>query len=185
MNETLKIIRNRRSIRKFKAEQIPDPELEEILDCALYAPNSRNQQKWHLTVIQNKETFDKMESLMKENMIKSGVEFLAKRAQDPNYHAFFNAPTVILVTGDEKARFVEIDCAAAAQNILLAAESLSIGSHIMTFSEFLFASEKGNDLKKETGVPDDYKHICTIALGYKDETPAAKPRNKDVINYIK
>jgi len=185
MNETLKIIRNRRSIRKFKAEQIPDPELEEILDCALYAPNSRNQQKWHFTVIQNKETFDKMESLMKENMIKSGVEFLAKRAQDPNYHAFFNAPTVILVTRDEKARFVEIDCAAAAQNILLAAESLSIGSHIMTFSEFLFASEKGNDLKKETGVPDDYKHICTIALGYKDETPAAKPRNKDVINYIK
>lgn len=184
MNETLNIIRNRRSIRKFKAEQIPDPELEEILDCALYAPNARNQQKWHFTVIQKKETLEEMERLMKENMIQSGVEFLAKRAQDPNYHPFFKAPTVILVTGDETARFVEIDCGAAAQNICLAAESLRIGSHIMTLSEFLFASEKGNELKKGIGVPDGYKHICTIALGYKDETPAAKPRNKDVINYI-
>jgi nitroreductase len=185
MNETLKVIRNRRSIRKFKVEQIPHSELEEILDCALCAPNARNQQKWHFTVIQNREMLERMENVMKENMMNSGIEFLAKRARDPDHRTFYNAPTVILVTGDEKTRFVEIDCAAAAQNILLAAESLEIGSHIMTSSEFLFASEKGNDLKKEIGVPDGYKHICTIALGYKDETPDAKPRNKDVINYIK
>jgi nitroreductase len=180
-----KIIRSRRSIRRFKAEQIPDSDLEEILDCALYAPNARNQQKWHFTVIQNKEMLDRMENVMKENMINSGIEFFAEKARDPNHRTFFNAPTVIMVTGDEKARFVEIDCAAAAQNILLAAESLGIGSHIMTSSELLFASEKGNRLKKEIGVPDGYKHVCAIALGYKDETPAAKQRNKDVINYIK
>jgi nitroreductase len=185
MNETLKVIRNRRSIRRFKVEQIPNSELEEILDCALCAPNARNQQKWHFTVIQNRGMLDKMENVMKENMMNSGVEFLAKRARDPDYRAFYGAPTVILITGDEKTRFVEIDCAAAAQNILLAAESLDIGSHIMASSEFLFASEKGDDLKKEMGVPDGYKHICAIALGYKDETPDAKPRNKDVINYIK
>ena len=185
MNETIEVIRKRRSIRRFRTEQIPDPELQEILDCALYAPNARNQQKWHFTVIQNKDMLDRMESTIRENLMNSGIEFLAKRAEDPNHRTFSNAPTVILVSGDAKTRFVQIDCAAAAQNILLAAESLNIGSHIMAISEFLFASEKGNELKRELGVPDGYSHVCTIALGYKDEKPAAKPRSKDVINYIR
>lgn len=185
MNETIKVIRTRRSIRKFKEEQITDSELQEILDCALHAPNAGNQQKWHFTVIQSEDMLERMESILKENMVNSGVDFLAKLASNPNIRIFGNAPTVILITADERARFVQIDCAAAAQNILIAAESLNIGSHIMTSSEFLFASEKGNELKRELGVPDGYNHICTIALGYKDENPPTKQRRKDVINYIK
>jgi nitroreductase len=185
MNETIKVIKNRRSIRKFKEEQISDSELQEILDCALHAPNAGNQQKWHFTVIQNRDMLERMERILKENMLNSGVDFLAKVASDPNIRIFGNAPTVILITADERARFVQIDCAAAAQNILVAAESLNIGSHIMTSSEFLFASEKGDELKRELGVPDGYNHICTIALGYKDENPAPKQRRRDVINYIK
>jgi nitroreductase len=185
MNETIKVIKNRRSIREFKEKQVTDSELQEILNCALHAPNAGNQQKWHFTVIQNKDMLDRIERILKENMMKSGVDFIAKLASDPNIRIFGNAPTVILITADEKARFVQIDCAAAAQNTLIAAESLNIGSHIMTSSEFLFASEKSNELKRELGVPDGYNHICTIALGYKDENPAAKPRRKEVINYIR
>jgi nitroreductase len=185
MNETLKVIKNRRSIRKFKEEQITDSESEEILDCALCAPNAGNQQKWHFTAIQNKDTLERMERILKENMMNSSVDFLAKLASNPNTRIFGNAPTVILITADDRARFVQIDCAAAAQNVLIAAESLNIGSHIMTSSEFLFASEKSNELKRELGIPDGYNHICTIALGYKGENPPPKPRRKDVINYIK
>ena len=109
MNETLEVIKKRRSIRRFKLEQIPDSELQEILDCALCAPNARNQQKWHFTVIQNKDVLDRMENVMKENMVNSGIAFLAKRARDPDHHPFNNAPTLILVTGDANVRFVEID----------------------------------------------------------------------------
>jgi nitroreductase len=185
MNETIKVIKSRRSVRRFKAEQIRDSELQEILECALLAPNARNQQKWHFTVIQNKDMLNRMISILKENMISSGVEFLVERAKDPDFNPFGNAPTVILITADKTARFVEIDCAAAAENILIAAESLGIGSHIMTSTELLFTSEKGKKLKQELGVPEGYEHICSIALGYKDEVPLAKPRRKDVISYIK
>jgi nitroreductase len=185
MNETIKVIKNRRSIRKFKSEQIRDSELQEILECALLAPNARNQQKWHFTVIQNKAVLNKMINILKENMMNSGIEFLAERAKDPDFNPFGNAPTVILITADKTARFVEIDCAAAAENILIAAEALGSGSHIMTSTELLFTSEKGKKLKRELGVPEGYEHICAIALGYKDENPPAKPRRKDVVNYIK
>jgi len=185
MNETIRVIKSRISIRSFKEEQITDSELEEILECAIHAPNAGNQQKWHFTIIQNRDMLEKMERIMKENMLNSGVDFLAERARDLNFRVFGNAPTVILITADERARFVQIDCAAAAQNILIAAESLNIGSHIMTSSEFLFTSEKGQELKRELGVPEGYNHICTIALGHKNENPPAKPRKRDVINYIK
>jgi len=55
----------------------------------------------------------------------------------------------------------------------------------MTPTELIFTPEKGEELKKKLGIPEGYDHICTIALGYKDEEPSAKPRRKDVINYIK
>ncbi|MEM2896950.1 MAG: nitroreductase family protein [Candidatus Bathyarchaeia archaeon] len=184
MNETIRVIKSRRSIRKFKMDQIPDSILQEILECALLAPNAQNQQKWHFTVIQNRDILNRMASVLKENMMNSSIEFLVKRAKDPEFNPFGNAPTVILITADKKARFVEIDCAAAAENILIAAESLGIGSHIMTSTELLFASERGKELKKELSVPSRYEHICAIALGYKDEDPSAKPRKRDVINYI-
>lgn len=185
MNETIKVIKNRRSIRKYKAEQITDSELQQILECALYAPNARNQQMWHFTVIQNKDMLDRMVGIIRENILNSGIEFLIERASAPDYNTFHNAPTVVLVTGDEKVKFVQFDCGAAAQNIALAAKSLNIGSCIMTSSVFVFASEKGNELKKELGIPDGYNHICAIALGYRDgENPDAPPRNKNVVNYI-
>jgi nitroreductase len=185
MNETIEVIKRRRSIRRYKPEQIPDAYLQEILDCALLAPNARNQQKWHFTVIQNKEMLNKMASIMKESMLNSGIAFLAERAKDPNFNPFGGAPTVILITTDKTAHFAEIDCALAAENILIAAESLGLGSLIMTSTELLFKSEKGEELKKELGVPEGYEHVCVVALGYKDENPPAKPRRKDVITYIK
>lgn len=185
MNETIKAIKNRRSIRKFKADPIPEEFLNEILECAILAPNARNQQLWHFTVIQNRNILAKMINLLRESMLNSGIDFLVNRAKDPNFDPFGGASTVILVTADKSARFVEFDCAAAAENIMIAAESLGLGSHVMAITELMFASEKGKELKRELGVPNGYEHICTIVLGYKDENPPAKPRRKDVINYIK
>ena len=128
---------------------------------------------------------NKMANLMKESMLNSGITFLVERAKDPNFNPFGGAPTVILITADKTIRFAEIDCALAAENILIAAESLGLGSLIMTSTELLFKSEKSEELKKELGVPEGYEHVCVVALGYKDENPPAKPRRKDVINYIK
>lgn len=124
---------------------------------------------------------------MRENLKKSGIDFLVKRASEPNFTVFGKAPVVVIITAEEQAfsNFVEIDCAAAAENMMIAAESLGLGSHIMTSTEFLFKSESGEALKKELGIPDDYRHVCMVAIGYKDESPPPKPRRKDVINYVK
>jgi nitroreductase len=186
MNEALTAIRNRRSIRAYKAEQIVDSELQEILDAALLAPSANNLQKWHFTVIQNKDLLDWMVKNIAEAIKKTGNKQLIERVSKPYYHTFYHAPTVIIISGDENSPHVQSDCAAAAENILIAAESLNIGSCWIGSILPLFASEKAKEYKKELGILEGYKPICSVALGYKlSENPAAPPRNKDVINYIK
>ncbi len=186
MDETLRVIANRRSIRKYQPKQIAEAELEQILNAAIYAPSARNQQKWHFTVIQDRALLDRMVCIIKENILESDNEFLKQRASTPGYHTFHHAPTVIMISAEALAHLIELDCGAAAQNIALAAESLNIGSCIIASSAILFASERGQELAQELGVPKGYIHICSVALGYKDgENPAAPPRNRDVYNYIK
>ena len=186
MNETLKVINNRRSIRKYQAKQIPDSALKAILEAAILAPSAINQQKWHFTVIQNKNMLDRMVATIKENIMKSDNEFLKERASDHGYHTFYHAPTVILISGAEKSIFIEIDCGAAAENIALAAASLNIGSCLLTSPGMLFVSAKGKEFKKALGIPEGYNHVCSVALGYIDgDNPAPPPKNKDVVNYIK
>ncbi len=185
LNETLKVINSRRSIRKYKGEQITGAELQEILKAALYAPSARNQQAWHFSVVQNKALMGKIQKIMKENMLNSGDDFSVERASAPGFIAFHNAPTVIFISADEKAGKTEIDCGIAAENISLAAESLNIGSCILTSSEHLFARDKDGALKKELGFLDGYRHVCSVVLGYKDcENPPAAPRKDDLITYL-
>ncbi|MDF2592581.1 MAG: nitroreductase family protein, partial [Clostridia bacterium] len=71
MNETLKNIKNRRSVRAYQAEQIKEEELQMILEAGIYAPNARNQQSWHFTVIQSKELLDRMSKAVQEEYKKS------------------------------------------------------------------------------------------------------------------
>ncbi len=144
-----------------------------------------NQQKWHFTVIQNPEILAKMADTIRQNMLKSPIEFLVERAKSPDFNVFYSAPTVVIITADEKAHFTEFDCGAAAENITLAAESLNIGSCVIGLASALFESEKADEIKNELGIPAGYKFIISIALGFKDIEPPVPPKNKDVINYIK
>lgn len=186
MNETIKVIMNRRSVRQYKEKQIGDKEMQAVMEAAIHAPSAMNAQRWYFVVVRNKGLLDRMVDIIKENVMNSGPEMMKQRVSDPRYHTFYHAPTVVMIFADEKHRFAQIDCGLAAENIALAAESLGISSCVMTSPGLLFASEKGNAMKKELGVPEGYNFVCAISLGYMDgEKPAVPPKNKDVVKYIR
>lgn len=182
-NETLSTIKNRRSIRNFKNNQIKDDELQAVLDAGIYAP-SAHEQAWHFTVIQNKELLAWLNYEAKERAKQ--YEPLQELANNEGFNIFYGAPTVILVSGEEKAIAIESDCAAATQNMLLAAESIGLGSCWIGFVLVAFNSPKAKEYLKELGVPDGYKPYASVALGYKKiEAVYAPPRKLNLINYIK
>lgn len=181
-NEVLKVINSRRSIRKYKAEQIKDGELQTLLDAAIQAPSANNIQPWHFTVIQNKEMINEMSDKIKSEMIKSDNKQLVKMSKNME-SVFYQAPTIIIVSGKESVQSALVDCSAAIENILLAAESIGLGTVWIGLARFLFKLEK--EVEK-LNLPTNYQPFYAVAVGYKDiEVSGPSPRKEDVINYIK
>lgn len=181
-NQTIKIIKSRRSIRKYLPEQIKDEELQTILDAAIHAPTGRFDQPWHFTVIQDKDLISFMGAKTKEVMSKSKEEWIKTRGDDKSFNIFYHAPTVIIVSGRKDAYSPLTDCSAAIQNMLLAAQSLNIGSCWIGLVSHFFTLEE--EVKK-LNIPKGYEPYYAVCLGYPDQEGILKERKKDVVNYIK
>lgn len=185
MNETIKTILNRRSIRAFQDEQIKPEELQLILQAGQFAPSTMNEQPWHFTVVQNKELLHKINEACKGILAKSGNKVFEESIKDENFSVFYHAPTFILISGDEKAMLPQIDCALALQNLFLSAESLGIGSCWIHAVANLFTTKAGDTLKEALGIPTGYTPYCAGAFGYKAMDPPAPPRKENIVSIIK
>ncbi|MCD4782557.1 MAG: nitroreductase family protein [Candidatus Eremiobacteraeota bacterium] len=184
MNEVLKTIKKRRSIRKYLPNQIRQEELNAIIEAGIYAPTAKRDEPWYFTVIQDRKIIDIINEKTKLQMAKSDTDWIAEKGQCEEYHVFHHAPTVILVSGRESAFSPLIDCSAATQNMLLAAESLGIGSCWIGLIRFMFLDEEEIEM---FDVPEGYKPYYAICLGYKDlpeELPIPE-RNREVVSYIR
>ena len=188
MNDTIKTIKKRRSIRNYKEKQISDEEIKIILEAGLYAPHGSGQleEYIHFAVIQNKSILEKINNLAKEFAKQSEMEWLRNFGNDINFNCLYNAQTLIIISYNEKWIQPETDCAAATQNILLAAESIGLGGCWLYFPLQAFYSEDCKKLQSELKIPNGYKPITTIIIGYKADEELNIPK-KEIknISYIK
>lgn len=184
MNDVLKTIKSRRSVRNYSPAQISQEHMDLIIESGIYAPSAVNEQPWHFTVIQNQEVLQHINDIVKEQMVKSEVEWIRNNGSNSNFKVTYNAPTLILISGRESGVAWQADCAFAMENMMLAAESLGVGSVCLGLVRFFFEQE--SELEK-LGVPKGYKPFYGIAFGYRpdEKTLEAPKRNMDVINYIR
>lgn len=185
MNQVLEVIKRRRTTRKFKEEQLKEEELSLIMEAAIHAPSGHNSQPWHFTVIQNKELLDELNVLTKESIKDFPIEHVRKLATNEKFNVFYNAPTVVLVSGKVDGHTTIQDCSAATENILLAAESLDIGACWVGLITLLFNSPEFEKIKSKLNIPEGFKALHAIDLGYKAIKPAMEIERKQNISYIK
>ncbi|WP_196605571.1 nitroreductase family protein [Pectinatus haikarae] len=196
MNQIFNVIKSRRSVRRYLPEQIKEEELNAIIEAGTYAPSGHNCQPWHFTVIQNKLLIESMNEKIKQQMILPLHKWANKMGASDQYNVFHHAPTVVIVSGDKTATSPLplagtdfhytplVDCAAAIENILLAAESLGIGSCWLGLVNFFFELPE----VRELGIPDSYQPYFAVALGYKDAGTALQPapkRRTGTVSYIR
>ncbi len=177
MSDIIEVIKNRRSVREYKTEQIPDEEIEFLIDCARYAPSGFNMQPWSFLVIKNKEALKKISESGKKSMIPmlEPMKNASQKARDflvflktKGTDMFYNAPVLVIVLGNKNAPTVDFDCPMAAQNMMLAAHSRGIGSCWVGGVLPALMDEK---LLKELGAPEGYKAVAPLIFGYpKGET---------------
>ncbi len=170
MNETLNILKNRRSIRKYRKEQISEAQLNQILEAGTYAASGMGKQPSVMVVIQNPELIAK---LSKMNAAVMGS------SSDP----FYGAPTVIAVLADKSlsGTYLE-DGSLVMGNLMNAAHAVGVDSCWIHRAREVFATDEGLAMLKEWGLNENYVGIGNCILGYRDcEYPAAKPRKE---NYV-
>ena len=165
MNETLKVLKERRSVRKYKAEQIRDEELNAILEAGTWAPTGMGLQSAVMVVVQDPATIAKLS--------KANAEIQGKPGTDP----FYGAPTVVVVLADNSSRNWLQDGSLVMGNLMTAAASLHIGSCWINRAMEYFDTAEGKDLLKQWGLPETYRGVGNCVLGYVDgDLPAPKPR---------
>lgn len=154
-------ILKRRSIRKFSDKKIPEQDIECILKSAMHAPSAKNQQPWQFILLDDKALIKKIPSF------------------SPYAYMCVESPLSILVCGDLKLEqskdYWPVDCAAATQNLLLAAHAKGLGS-IWTGVYPREEIMKGfNDL---LNLPEHIIPFALIVLGYANEEPKYDERFK-------
>jgi nitroreductase len=150
--ETLKAILTRRSIRKYSDKNIPEESFEILLKAAMHAPSGRNKQPWHFIVITDRKILNEL----------AGV--------NPSWMMLEEAATAIVVCGDleleDAESFIIQDCAAATQNILLAAHELGLGAVWLGVHP---REERLKPLVKILNIPGHILPVSMVSIGKPDE----------------
>lgn len=168
--DAIECLLNRRSVKKYKPDQVPEEVLSQILACGTYAANGRGAQAAKMVVIRDPETIDRLEKMNAEVMGAAGA------------HPFYGAPTVILVLADKKVNTYLEDGSLVMGNLLNAAWALGVNSCWIHRAKEEMESPQGKQLLAEWGIEGDYAGIGHCILGYADgPVPAAKPRKEDYI----
>lgn len=189
VNELMTTILHRRAIRRFADRQIEEEALEQILQAGLYAPSAGGRQGPIMAVCQDKQVNERLGRIKRANArprMATATSYVSREqpsiADDPNIkNAFYDAPTVITLFGPRNFLFAAEDCAVAAENMMLAADSLSVGSCYIGQGWTAFADPYGQEILKQWGIRTDYYAVMQLLLGYPregDAHPAPKPRKQ-------
>lgn len=155
MNEVLKAMKERRSIRSFKPDMVPEELLEDIIEAGLYAASGRNNQKSIIVAVTDKELRDRLSALNRE--IGGFPE-----GMDP----FYGAPAVLIVLDDKNWPTNTYDGSLVIGNLMLAAHSLGLGSCWIHRAKEEFERPEYRALLAELGVEGDYVGIGHCVVGY-------------------
>ncbi len=174
MNEVIRALKERRSIRSFKAEMPKPEDLEQIVEAGLYAPSGMNRQDALILVVRDKTLRDRiMESNRKIGGWPEGF--------DP----FYGAPVIMIVLADTKEGNHVYDGTLVMATLMLAAHALGLGSIWINRARQEFETEEYRQLLKELGIEGEWEGIGHCAVGYIDgEIPEAAPRNEGRVYYL-
>lgn len=184
-NAVVEAIMNRRSIRAYKPEQVDQAQLDTIIQCGINAPSALNKQSWEVRVIQNADLLAAINNRFVENAKGKTLQGSAAKAQEPGFSVFHGAPTLIIVARDKSNSYSAVDCGLFAQNILLSAQSMNIGTCVIGNMASILNDPGSKEFLEAMQMPDSYEVVFGIAIGYKNELPEAKPRDIAKVQYVK
>ena len=177
-NVVIETIMTRRSVRKYQPQAVNRDTMQTIVECGINAPNAINRQAWEVRIVDNPEVIQKLTDLyLKDN---------PKEAENPNFKNMFrNAPTVAFIANDTTFAYSPVDCGLMAENMILSAWSMGIGSCCLGGpARFMKSNPEANKYLLEMGFSENYDLLLCIGFGYPAETPKAKLRDAAKVKFM-
>ncbi len=184
--DVIDTIHARRAVRDYKPEPVPPDLLRAVTTAASWAPSAMNQQPWRFTVVTDRgrleEIADKAKHWAAARLAgQTEAPHLAEMLSNPSFHIFYNAPALVVISAPSKDAFCIADCALAAQNLMLAASRLGLGSCWTGMAEAWLNSEAGH---KALHLPAGEQVVAPIILGFPQSVPAPVPRKPPTLYWI-
>ena len=189
MPDIFETILHRRAIRRFDARQVDEAALQRILEAGLYAPSAGGRQGVIFVVCQDSAVNERLGTIKRRNSnfrMSTATSYVSR--EQPSIvddarltNAFYDAPTVITLFAPKHFLFAKEDCAIAAENMMLAADALGIGSCYIGQGWTAFDDPFGQEVLQQWDVPATHYAVMQLLLGYPragDSHPAAKPRKE-------
>ena len=170
MNECLKILQIRRSIKSYQDTPVPQELLDQVLAAGVNAPTGMNMQSPVMVVVTDKALISEIEAM---NAEIRGV----------TTSVFYGAPVVVIVFADSTVFTHVEDGSLVMGNLLNAAASLGLGACWIHRARQVFETPRGKELKKKWGLDDKYVGIGNCVIGYAENEPQPKEHKKDYIIY--
>ena len=174
-NQVITALKERRSIRSYKPEQITDDELKTVLEAGTWAPTARGMQDPWIVAVQEPGLMERISQMNRKIMGSTS---------DP----FYGAPTYVLVFASRPEKWANgvPDGSLVLGNMMLAAHAIGLGSCWINREREMFDTPEGKVLLKDLGLPEDLMGIGALALGYPAAAPAApKPRKENYYRIVK
>lgn len=176
-NAVIEAIMARRSIRQYHATPVGRDTLMQIMTCGINAANGQNKQSWELRIVDNPTTMTQIQDLMAAGNAKLDPAMVKGCMR--------GAPVMVFIARDLNYDFSAYDCGLLAGNILLSAQSMGVGSICLGSPvRFINEAENSAEILNILGYSENYELCLCIGLGYAAETPDAKPRDINKVQFV-
>jgi nitroreductase len=187
-NPVIEAIKSRRSVRDYLDKQVSEDAVNQVIDAGIHAPTALGLQPWNFVVISGKdiikEISDHIKPMVQEHL-KDSTEQLAKdlkeKMKNKDFNLFYDAPVLILVMHNRDDKLADYDCALCAENMMLAAHSLGLGSCWIGAGAFI---QQSPELLDDLDIPHDFKIVAPIILGYPRSTPSPIDKCEPMVSWI-
>jgi nitroreductase len=179
-------IAGRRAVREYASRPVDEKLIRELINAAIQAPSAVNQQPWTFTVVRDQRALDRISREAKSHMLETmpasaHFEHLRPHLTDPNFHIFYHAPVMILISASAQGPWIIEDCALAAENLMLAAYAAGLGSCWIGFAQAFLNTAEG---KAVLELPSAWVPVAPIILGYPKASPNPVLRTEPQIRWV-
>lgn len=175
----------RRSVRSYLAKMVDKATVSALLEAAVRAPTAIHQEPWAFVIIQDREVLHDLSDRAKPIFLAEARQSNATLTDDtldvfdnPDFNIFYDANTLILICGNTTTPFVSADCWLAAENLILAACAMGLGTCIISSA---LSALNTPEVKVHLNIPKEFSVIVPIIVGYPNDEIAPTVRKNPVV----